>query len=497
MAKGKKPSANPAVRMISLVLRVVLSAVLLGITAGLMWLIVQLGVLPPMYRNIIFGVIIVIDVLLLWCQIANKARIVSKILMVILSAVLLLGAVALNSMLSTMHAVSNDNETVDMMAVYVMTDDSAQSLQDASDYNFGILKLLDRSNTDGCIDQMKEELSSDITTTEFDSPLALANALQSGEINAIIMNTAYMGLIEDQEGLESFSQQLRQIWSCEFRRTLSADTAQDEQTDDRPITERPFILYISGNDTSGTLQSTGRSDVNILMAINPKTHEILMVNTPRDYYVPLSVSGGERDKLTHAGIYGVDVSMDALSTLYGVPVEYYARLNFTGFKNIIDALGGITVESPKAFRSNDGRYFSKGSNDLNGAEALSFARERYAFGEGDNQRGKNQMTVIRAVIDKASSPAILTGYLDVMEAASGTFQTNMSQDEISSLVQMQLSDGTGWKIQSIAVSGEGSMGPCFSMPTDNVWRMIPNEDDVANASTQLKAFLAEQPYTAD
>lgn len=497
MAKGKKPSANPAVRMISLVLRVILSAVLLGITAGLMWLIVQLGVLPPMYRNIIFGVIIVIDMLLLWCQVANKARIVSKILMVIFSAVLLLGAVALNSMLSTMHAVSNDNETVDMMAVYVMTDDSAQSLQDASDYNFGILKLLDRSNTDGCIDQMKEELSSDITTTEFDSPLALANALQSGEINAIIMNTAYMGLIEDQEGLESFSQQLRQIWSCEFRRALSADTAQDEQTDDRPITERPFILYISGNDTSGTLQSTGRSDVNILMAINPKTHEILMVNTPRDYYVPLSVSGGERDKLTHAGIYGVDVSMDALSTLYDVPVEYYARLNFTGFKNIIDALGGITVESPKAFRSNDGRYFSKGSNDLNGAEALSFARERYAFGEGDNQRGKNQMTVIRAVIDKASSPAILTGYLDVMAAASGTFQTNMSQDEISSMVQMQLSDGTGWKIQSIAVSGEGSMGPCFSMPTDNVWRMIPNEDDVANASTQLKAFLAEQPYTAD
>lgn len=496
MAKNKKSSASPAARIISLVLRVVLSAVLLGVTAGLMWLIVQLGVLPPMYRNIIFGVIIVIDLILLLCQVTNKARILSKILMVIMSAVLLLGSIALNSMLSTMHAVSSDTETVDMMAVYVMTDDSAQSLSDAAEYNFGILKLLDRSNTDGCIEQIKEDLSADITTTEFDSPLALANALQAGEVNAMIMNTAYMGLIEDQEGYESFSQQLRQIWSCEFRRTLS-DSEQNQQSDSRPITERPFILYVSGNDTSGTLQSTGRSDVNILMAINPKTHEILMVNTPRDYFVPLSVSGGEKDKLTHAGIYGVDVSMDALSTLYGVPVEYYARLNFTGFQKIIDALGGITVESPKAFRSNDGRYFSKGTNELNGAEALSFARERYAFGEGDNQRGKNQMTVIRAVIDKASSPAILTGYLDVMEAASGTFQTNMSQDEISSLVQMQLSDGTGWNIQSIAVSGEGSMGPCFSMPTDNVWRMIPNDDDVANASTQLKAFLAEQPYTAD
>lgn len=313
---------------------------------------------------------------------------------------------------------------------------------------------------------------------------------------AIIINDAYFAFLEDDELLSNFVEQIRLLWSFEIQRELTdntetiSDGTTESEYEDRGtiVTSDPFVVYISGNDSSGKLKSVGRSDVNVLMAVNPSTNEILLVSTPRDYFVEISVADGAKDKLTHAGIYGIDVSMDALENLYQVPIQYYIRLNFSGFINIIDALGGVTVESDVEFSVGDWHY-TIGENQLTGIEALAFARERYSFASGDRQRGKNQEAVIKAVIKKVASPAILLNYAELMDAVSGTVETNFSQDEITSLVQMQLSEGKEWSVTAISVDGTDNKGPCYSIPNSNVYRMIPNMESVDYVIAQLQVIL--------
>ena len=220
------------------------------------------------------------------------------------------------------------------------------------------------------------------------------------------------------------------------------------------VAEEPFTIYVSGNDSYGevTLEE-GRSDVNILLTVNPNTRQILMTTTPRDYYVELPFGEGCWDKLTHAGNYGIDCSMQTLERLYDVEIDYYLRVNFSGFESIVDALGGVEVYSDYAFTSlHSGYYFDVGYNSVDGAEALAFVRERYAFEEGDVQRGKNQMAMIRAIMDKATSPAVISGYLSLMDSVSDSFITNMPKGSISDLVKMQLNEGGSWNIVSNSVN---------------------------------------------
>ena len=250
--------------------------------------------------------------------------------------------------------------------------------------------------------------------------------------------------------------------------------------------DRVFTVYISGIDTSGSPNVTSRSDVNILLTANLDTRQILMISTPRDYYVPLSISGGIRDKLTHAGIYGIDVSKDTLGMLYGVQVDDYVKINFTGFKEIIDELGGVNVYSEYAFT--EGNYhFQQGYNELNGTEALVFARCRYAFATGDRQRGKNQMAVIEAVINKMVSSDILYSYTDVLDAISDSMVTSMTYDEISELVKFQLNDMQGWDIVSYSVNGYDSSNTTYSTGNQMLYVMVPNEETV----NQAKEYLAQ------
>ena len=210
------------------------------------------------------------------------------------------------------------------------------------------------------------------------------------------------------------------------------------------ITKEPFVIYLSGVDTRGELTEKARSDVNILAVVNPQTKQVALINTPRDYYVDLAGTNS-KDKLTHAGLYGVETSMATLGNLYGVSVDHYIRINFAGFINIVDALGGVDVYSDQAFTSvgSPGYYdpttFVEGWNHLDGKAALAFARERHAFASGDIQRGINQMKVIDAMLNKIKSPALLMGFSKIMDAASDCFVTDFSQDQISALVRMQLS----------------------------------------------------------
>ncbi len=253
--------------------------------------------------------------------------------------------------------------------------------------------------------------------------------------------------------------------------------------------DKPFVVYLTGNDSYGEVEGEGRSDVNILMAINPSTGKIAMVTTPRDAYLNLPdyVGGGAMDKLTHVGIYGIDASMDVLSDLYDVDVDCYVRVNFSGFQGIVDALGGVTVKSDMSFTASGGYYFDAGENQVNGEEALAFVRERYAFGDGDFQRGRNQMLMIQAIIDKATSPSILMNYTSFLDAVDDCMLTDMSQQRVSYLVKQQLSNGTNWQIESMEVSGWCDSQFTYSGGEASVVWL--NDDSVEAAKEMLQRCL--------
>ena len=269
------------------------------------------------------------------------------------------------------------------------------------------------------------------------------------------------------------------------------------------ITKEPFVIYLSGVDTRGELTENARSDVNILAAVNPVTKRVALVNTPRDYYVDLAGTSS-KDKLTHAGLYGVETSMETLGNLYGVNVDHYIRINFAGFISIIDALGGVDVYSDQAFTSvgSPGYYdpttFVEGWNHLDGKSALAFARERHAFASGDIQRGINQMKVIDAMLNKIKSPALLMGFSKIMDAASDCFVTSFSQDQISALVRMQLSDFAEWDIESYTVTGTSSSSTkCYSAKGQKLYVMKPDDSSVSKAKEMLASVLGGEGTVAD
>ena len=269
------------------------------------------------------------------------------------------------------------------------------------------------------------------------------------------------------------------------------------------ITKEPFVVYLSGVDTRGELTEKARSDVNILAVVNPATKRVALINTPRDYYVDLAGTSS-KDKLTHAGLYGVETSMATLGNLYGVNVEHYIRINFAGFISIIDAVGGVDVYSDQAFTSvgSPGYYdpttFAEGWNHLDGKSALAFARERHAFASGDIQRGINQMKVIDAMANKLKSPTVLMSFSKLMDAVSDCFVTSLSQEQISALVRMQLSDLANWDIQSYSVTGSsGKSSQCYSAKGQSLYVMKPDESSVAQAKELIASVLGGEGTVSD
>ena len=269
------------------------------------------------------------------------------------------------------------------------------------------------------------------------------------------------------------------------------------------ITKEPFVIYLSGVDTRGELTENARSDVNILAVVNPVTKRVALINTPRDYYVDLAGTDS-KDKLTHAGLYGVETSMATLGNLYGINVDHYIRINFSGFINIVDALGGVDVYSDQAFTSvgSPGYYdpttFVEGWNHLDGKSALAFARERHAFASGDIQRGINQMKVIDAMLNKIKSPALLMGFSKIMDAAADCFVTSFSQDQISALVRMQLSDFAEWDIESYTVTGTSSSSTkCYSAKGQKLYVMKPDDASVSKAKEMIASVLGGEGTVAD
>ena len=261
------------------------------------------------------------------------------------------------------------------------------------------------------------------------------------------------------------------------------------------VTEQPFSVYISGIDVYGEITTESRSDVNLIATVNPTTHKILLTTTPRDYYVTIpGVSGEYRDKLTHAGIYGIDTSIATLENLYTTEIPFYARVNFSSVIDIVDAMGGIDVESEVAFTTSKAAGtvvdIKEGVNHLNGKEALAFVRERKAFPDGDHQRGKNQQALLTALIKKALSPMILIQASEMIDSVVGNAETNMSEKQMKALIKMQLDDLEGWEIESVAATGDDSGKQyCYSYSGGPLYVCVPDAANVAEISQKIDEYL--------
>ncbi len=410
-----------------------------------------------------------------------------------------LGANYLQKGMRTLDEITKNSVELTDICIYVKQQDTVIELNDMQEYTFGILKELERKNTDKAVEEICVLIGDDLNIVEYDTlPELISGFLVEETTDAIIINSAFMDIISEIEGYDTIAKLLREIYSLQVENIIIEEqkeniTPQEEISLKESSEGKTFSLYISGIDSKKGLVAKSRSDVNIIATVNTQTRQILLVSTPRDYYVPLSISNGMPDKLTHAGIYGINVSMDTLEMLYNMEIDYYFRVNFIGFEKIIDALDGITVISDYAFQPIDleGAYFTKGENYLNGEEALAFARERHAFKEGDRQRGKNQMAVIEAVVDKALSPTLLKNYSDIMESLAGSFETNVPYDVIAELVREQLSEGGDWDIVSYSVDGAGASEKTYSMGT-NAYVMVPDYDTVNTAIEMMEQVRTGQ-----
>lgn len=422
-------------------------------------------------------------------------RLPAAIFALILIVFSLIGSHAMYKLKQTLDSITGPDDVTTDFSVYVLADDPAQDLGDAADYTFAKTDSRSPESVQAAIAQIESELGQSVIIQEYPSATAMADDLLNGTVNALLLDDAYVEILQELDGYEDFVQRTRVIYntSVHYEKPVTPTPTPLPKS----VTTAPFIVYISGSDTySNKALTTARSDVNILAVVHPVTKQVLLINTPRDFYIGNPAGNGALDKLTHCGIYGVDCSVDALAQFYGVDIEYYGRINFTGFKTLIDAIGGITVYSDKAFYSNDGYYYNAGENQLDGSKALSFARERYAFADGDNARGENQMKIIKAVIEKMASGSALTRYSQILDSVQGMFVTNFSSDEISKLVKMQLDDMAGWNVVSYSVTGDGGWGETYSAPGYTLYVTIPHEESVQKARDLIELVYAGEIITS-
>lgn len=449
------------------------------LAVGLIAVIWNSGLVPTKYLVAIIIVLLILFGVTFGLQyVKNKVYIVGIVLSIILSILQAIGIVYMLKADKLMADVGGANYKTDNMIVVVKKDNPASNLMDASMYRFGTQTAVDQENTQIMVDNINTSLGREVKIEQYGTVQELANALLEGRVDAAVYNQALDGLITD--AIEDYSEQVRVLYQYGIETEIEQENVDVEE---------PFNVYISGIDVSGPVATNSRSDVNIIMTVNPNTKKILLTTTPRDYYVQIpDISGEQRDKLTHAGIYGVDASMRTLEQLYGIDISYYARVNFSSLIKIVDTLGGVDVDSDFEFTAG-GYQFKQGMNHLDGDQALAFSRERYSFEDGDNQRGKDQQKVLTAILNKAMSPAILANASALIADVSDSVQTNMTQEEMAKFIKMQLNDSASWTIESAAASGNGDTQACYSSGDQPLYVMWPDEAVVQSISAKMNEIL--------
>ena len=340
----------------------------------------------------------------------------------------------------------------------------------------------DQENVQKLIDDVQKQQQQTLTVTSIESYLEAYKQLQSGEVKAIVLNEAFENIIESE--YPNHADTIKKIYKMGVKKKVKGPKVSKGNG---------MTIYISGIDTYGPINSVSRSDVNILMTVNTDTKDVLLTTTPRDSYVPIADGGNNQyDKLTHAGMYGVDASIHTLENLYGIDINYYARLNFTSFLKLIDLLGGIDVYNDQEFNANtnNGKHYPVGMLHLNSKDALGFVRERYALADGDRDRGRNQQKVITAIIQKLTSAELLANYSAVIQGLQESIQTNMPVEVMTDLVNRQLEKGGRYDVQSQDLKGTGRMDlPSYAMPGSQLYMMEVSQDSLASVKAAMTSVL--------
>ena len=461
---------------------IVLLTIYLLLVGFLLFLIFKYNILAFRHVNIVVAVfavmVAVTAAILIIYKKAEKFTIFFLTLAVLVSSVSLFTLQQFVGFTSHINATSNYSEY--SLSVVVLKDSDINNVTQLSSV-MGPTGT-DNENIQKLIADIKSSQNKELTVEESSSYLAAYKSLLAGDTKAIILNSVFENIIESE--YPDYASKIKKIYTKEL--TKAVETPKDVKGDS-------FNVYISGIDTYGPISSVSRSDVNIIMTVNRETKKILLTTTPRDSYVPIADGGNnQKDKLTHAGIYGVDASIHTLENLYGIDLNYYARLNFTSFLKLIDLLGGVDVYNDQEFDAytNNGKHYSVGTLHLDSKDALGFVRERYSLADGDRDRGRNQQKVIVAILQKLTSTEALKNYDSIIKGLQDSIQTNMPLETMMNLVNAQLESGGTYKINSQDLKGTGRMDlPSYAMPESNLYMMEISDSSLESVKAAINDVL--------
>ena len=459
-----------------------LSIFLLIVSVLVLVLVYFINVLPLEYFIVLVILVLITDLFAIMLLL-SKGRIrnvIGILLTIILLILMIFGITYELNTLDFLKQFGFNSYKTENYNVIVLDSSEYDELEDLNDLSIAHLDLDTHKGLQNAVADIKKEIK--FTSLVGEDISDLTEMLESDETSAIILESAQLSIIEEEN--KEFYDSIRIIWSTD----VEIEIAKIGESVD--VTKDSFNILISGIDTYGSITKVSRSDVNILVTVNPSTHSILLTRIPRDYYVLLP-EFNEYDKLTHAGIYGIETSVSAVENLLDTTINYYIKVNFTSLIDIVDAIGGITVESNYDFTTQDGYHFTKGTNKLNGKEALSFARERKAFADGDRIRGQNQELILASLINKAMSASIITNYVDLLNALDDKFVTNITDEEITDFIKKQISEMPSWNINAISLDGSNAYDYTYSYKSQKLYVMKPYEESVLNAKEQINNTLLQ------
>lgn len=436
-------------------------------------------------NNILYFIIVfyIINLLLIFLLITRKKKFL-RILGIILSIILLLINAGMIFVYykadSFFNKITNVEYETSNYSIVILKDTAYKELSDLA--NIGIYNNELDKNYALALEELNE--NNKIYNEEYESILELVTNLLERKVQAILINENYIDIID--ETTKDFKEKTKVL------DTLQIKSIKEKKELEKEIKKLGnFNIYISGIDTYGEISTVSRSDVNIIATVDMKNHKILLTNTPRDYYVQLHGTTGNKDKLTHAGVYGIDMSMQTLEDLYDTDINYYIRVNFNSLIKLVDAIGGIDIYSDAAFTPNANKkvYIKYGWNHLNGTEALAYSRERYVYMEGDRHRGQNQQQVIEAIIKKVTESNDINTYLSLLSTLENSFQTNIDKKLINGFINLQVKKNLNWEIESIQVNGYDDGGYTYSYPGQYLYVMQPDYDSLETAKNRIKAII--------
>lgn len=438
------------------------------------------------FLNIIITIgLLVVLAISIFLQKTKKSALVTTVVLVIFSLVSLVGIFGFKQMIDITNRMNQTAAFSEVEMSIVVPKES--DIKDVSQLtSVQAPTKVDKNNIETLMSALKKDKKVDVKVDDVASYQEAYDNLKSGKSKAMVLSGSYASLLESVDS--NYASNLKTIYTYKIKKKNNNSAKQ--------VDSKVFNIYISGIDTYGSISTVSRSDVNIIMTVNMNTHKILLTTTPRDAYVKIPGGGADQyDKLTHAGIYGVETSEQTLENLYGIKIDYYARINFTSFLKLIDQLGGVTVHNDQAFTSLHGKFdFPVGDIQMNSEQALGFVRERYSLDGGDNDRGKNQEKVISAIVNKLASLKSVSNFTSIVNNLQDSVQTNMSLDTINALANTQLDSGSKFTVTSQAVTGTGSTGQLtsYAMPNSSLYMMKLDDSSVASASQAIKNLMEEK-----